>query len=84
MKLMNQTGSLLKWQLTLAETLSFGITIAVFVYFITNNFVSVGDGVLLKQRVDRVESELSNLRNSLAQIGSDISYIRGRLEPKNK
>jgi len=81
---MEQKGSLLKWQLTLAETLSFGITIAVFVYFITNNFVSVTEGVALKLRVEKVETDVTLLRNSLAQIGSDISYIRGRLEPKEK
>lgn len=80
---METKGALMNWKLSLAETLSFGITIAILVYFITNNFQSKDDATKLEKRIEKVENELSALRTTLTQISSDISYIRGRLEPKS-
>lgn len=81
---MEQKGSILSWKLSLAETISFGITLTILVYFITANFQSKEDGLVLEKRIERVENELSTLRTSVNQISVDTSYIRGRLEPKAK
>lgn len=81
---MEQKGTVLSWKLSLAETLSFGATIAVLVFFITNNFQSKDDGIILEKRIERVENELSGMKETLSEINSGISYIKGRLEPKNK
>ncbi len=81
---MEQRGTVLSWKLSLAETLSFGATIAILVFFITNNFQSKEDGKTLEKRIERVESELSGMKETLSEINSGISYIKGRLEPKNK
>lgn len=81
---MEQRGTVLSWKLSLAETLSFGATIAVLVFFITNNFQSKEDGIVLEKRIERVENELSGMKETLSEINAGISYIKGRLEPKNK
>lgn len=81
---MEQKGTVLSWKLSLAETLSFGATIAILVFFITNNFQSKEDGKVLEKRIERVENELSGMKETLSEINSGISYIKGRLEPKNK
>lgn len=77
---MDQKGALLSWKLSLAETLSFGITIAVFVYFITSNFQSKEDGHKLEQRIENVERDLASLRTGVNQIAVDVSYIRAKVE----
>lgn len=81
---METRGTLLSWKLSLAETLSFGISVALLVWFITTNFQSKEDGKVLEKRIERVENELSGMKETLSEINSGISYIRGRLEPKNK
>lgn len=81
---MEQRGTVLSWKLSLAETLSFGATIAVLVFFVTSNFQSKEDGKILEKRIERVENELSGMKETLSEINSGISYIKGRLEPKNK
>lgn len=81
---MEQKGTMLQWKLSLAETLSFGMTLIVLVYFIMTNFVTKTDGLVLEKRIERVEAELSSMRAILTQVANDLSYIRGRLEPKEK
>lgn len=81
---METRGTLLSWKLSLAETLSFGISVALLVWFVTTNFQSKEDGRVLEKRIERVENELSGMKETLSEINSGISYIKGRLEPKNK
>ena len=81
---METKGTLLSWKLSLAETLSFGISVALLVWFVTTNFQSKEDGRVLEKRIERVENELSGMKETLSEINSGISYIKGRLEPKNK
>jgi hypothetical protein len=76
---MEQSGSLLRWKLSLAETLSFGFTIAIFVYFVTSNFQSKEDGKKLEDRIQNVERDLASLRSGVNQIAVDVSFIRGAL-----
>lgn len=82
--MMETKGTLLSWKLSLAETLSFGISVALLVWFVTTNFQSKEDGRVLEKRIERVENELSGMKETLSEINSGISYIKGRLEPKNK
>lgn len=79
---MEQRGSMLQWKLSLAETLAFGCTIAVLVFFITKNFQSKDDAAALEKRIERVENELSSVKDALYKIDSNVSYIKGRLEPQ--
>lgn len=81
---MEQRGNLLNWKLSLAETLSFGVTIAALVFFVTTNFISKDEGQKLEKRIDRLEIELSSMRSILTEISNNLSYLRGRLEPKDK
>ncbi len=81
---MDQKGTILNWKLSLAETLSFGITIAVLVYFITNNFQSKEDGKKLEDRIQNVERDLASLRSGVNQIAVDVSFIRGALTSPKK
>ena len=81
---METKGTLLNWKLSLAETLSFGVGVAMLVWFIITNFQSKEDAKILEKRIERVENELSGMKETLSEINSGISYIRGRLEPKNK
>jgi uncharacterized protein YpmS len=84
---MEQKGSLLSWKLSLAETISFGVTLTVFVYFITTNFQSKEDGYKLEKRIDRLENEISTIKNGVNSIAVDTSYIKGvltvRINEKN-
>lgn len=78
----------IRW--SIAEVASFGLTVAsltaAIVVWTHSNFQLKADAVLLKQDVDqkiaRLESDLASVRNSTFQIGVDVSYIRGRLEPR--
>jgi hypothetical protein len=96
---MDEKGSIMKWKLSLAEALSFGMTIAILVWsiswFMSDRFISKNDAVKIDSKVDgvekglgervtKVEAEISQLRASMSQIAVDVSYIRGRLEPKVK
>lgn len=36
----------------------------------------------LKAHILKVEADVEKLQTNLAKIGSDVSYIRGRLEPR--
>lgn len=81
---MEQTGNLLKWKLTLAETLAFGATLTVIVTWMSANYQSKTEALKLESRIERVESEMSQMREGIHNISKDVSYIRGRLEPKGK
>lgn len=81
---MEQTGNLLKWKLTLAETLAFGVTVAVMVVWLSTNYQSKAEALKLESRIERVEMEMSQMRAGINQIASDVSYIKGRLEPRSK
>lgn len=81
---MEQTGTLLKWKLTLAETLAFGVTVAVMVVWLSTNYQSKAEALKLENRIERVELEMSQMREGINKISTDVSYIRGRLEPRSK
>jgi len=81
---MEQTGNLLKWKLTLAETLAFGATLTVIITWMSTNYQSKSEALKLENRIERVETEISQMRDGINKISADVSYIRGRLEPRTK
>lgn len=81
---MEQAGTLLRWKLTLAETLAFGVTVAAIVTWLSTNYQSKIEASKLETRIERVESEMSQMRDGINRIATDTSYIKGRLEPKGK
>lgn len=81
---MEQAGNLLKWKLSLAETLAFGVTVAVMVVWLSTNYQSKADALKLEARIERVEFEMTQMREGINGIARDVSYIRGKLETKGK
>lgn len=81
---MEQKGSILNWKLSVAETISFGVTLTVFVYFVTTNFVSKDEGSKIEHRIENLENKFSNMNDNINGIAKSVEYIKGRLEPKNK
>lgn len=85
------------WRFSPVEMLGFGFSIACVAVSITIwtvfTFQTKDDarGVKIefedkikgvKNEVEGLRSELSNVRSGVESIGKDVSYIRGRLEPK--
>lgn len=85
---MELKGGILAWKLSLAESIAFATTIVTILLWVNSTFQSKVEAIEIKKaledRVSRVELELSNLRRDINAIAVDTSYIRGRLEPKNK
>lgn len=83
---MEQKGGLLQWRLSLAETLAFAATVVSITLWMLNFFQTKADANewkdSMENRVGKIEVEISSIRGSMETIGRDVSYIRGRLEPK--
>ncbi len=64
----------------------FMIASAIFSYFATR-FQTKEEAKRLeediKDRIKRVETDVTGLKTSLERIGENVSYIRGRLEPNS-
>lgn len=62
------------------------IVVGVFSYFVSrfqtkDEAMRVEDG--LKIWIQKVEADVSRVQTSLERISENVSYIRGRIEPKN-
>jgi hypothetical protein len=87
---MNVQGKIIKW--SIEEVAAFAVTVAsittAVILWSISNFQSKEEASELKQnineRLSKVELEVQILRSSVGQISVDVSYIRGRLEPKGK
>ena len=87
---MNVQGKIIKW--SIEEVAAFAVTIAsittAIILWSISNFQSKQEANDLKntvnERLSKVELEVQILRSSVGQISVDVSYIRGRLEPKTK
>lgn len=85
---MNVQGRIIKW--SIEEVAAFAVTVAsittAVILWSISNFQSKEEASELKQnindRLSKVELEVQILRSSVGQISVDVSYIRGRLEPK--
>ena len=85
---MQSAKGLLSWQLSLAETLSFGATVAIFTLWAMSTFVAKSDVKEWQSNVDsrvaKIELQIVEMQKSQNQIAVDVSWIRGRLEPKQR
>lgn len=83
---MEQKGRILNWKLSLAETLgacgTVGALVATIMIYANGSFQSKEDAIKMYQRIEKVEMELASLKSGVNQIAVDVSYIRGKLEPK--
>lgn len=87
---MNVQGKIIKW--SIEEVVAFAVTVAsittAIILWSISNFQSKAEANDLKQtvneRLSKVELEVQILRSSVGQISVDVSYIRGRLQPKAK
>lgn len=87
---MNVQGKIIKW--SIEEVAAFAVTVAsittAIILWSISNFQSKQEANDLKntvnERLSKVELEVQILRSSVGQISVDVSYIRGRLEPKSK
>ena len=87
---MNVQGKIIKW--SIEEVAAFAVTVAsittAIILWSISNFQSKQEANDLKNtvndRLSKVELEVQILRSSVGQISVDVSYIRGRLEPKSK
>ena len=87
---MNVQGKIIKW--SIEEVVAFAVTVAsittAIILWSISNFQSKQEANDLKntvnERLSKVELEVQILRSSVGQISVDVSYIRGRLEPKTK
>ena len=87
---MNVQGKIIKW--SIEEVVAFAVTVAsittAVILWSISNFQSKDEANDLKasigERLTKVELEVQVLRSSVGQISVDVSYIRGRLEPKQK
>lgn len=87
---MERQGKIIKW--SLEEVAAFAVTVAsittAVILWSISNFQSKDEANDLKasltDRLSKVELEVQILRSSVGQISVDVSYIRGRLEPKGK
>ena len=87
---MNVQGKIIKW--SIEEVAAFAVTVAsittAIILWSISNFQSKQEANDLKntvnERLSKVELEVQILRSSVGQISVDVSYIRGRLEPKTK
>lgn len=75
-----------RWRMSLAETLAFGVTIVTITLYAHDRFLSKSDADEWKKgiegRVEVLEGRIEKLTESNSKIAVDVSYIRGRLEPK--
>jgi len=81
---MEMRAPLLAWKLSLAETLAFGCTVAAVVAFSFGNFTSKSEAQALDKRIENLERQSASIKDDLSVIRSDVSYIRGKLSPKEK
>lgn len=91
---MNKT-TLLQWRLSLAETITLaGVAVSITLWLGTQ-FQSRKDAEAMERRYQaqqaindgrftKIEGRLDNVSTNVNQIAVDVSYIRGRLEPKTK
>jgi hypothetical protein len=89
---LEKTLRLTGWRFSLAETAAFGFSLTSMSVAITlwtvGTFQSKEDAKEIKAqleiRIQSIEQQTKELRNSVDGVAKDVSYIRGRLEPKNE
>ena len=78
------------WRFNIIETVGFGFSLASVAVAITlwsmSNFQSRAEAEEAKRvteaKISNLEAQMSQIRSNMDTISRDVSYIRGRLEPK--
>lgn len=82
----DRIGSVLKWRLSIAESLAMAGTAVAIALWAFGTFTSKSEAEetkrVLTARTDALETQMERLTRSVAEIGENVAYIRGRLEPK--
>lgn len=81
----------MEWRFSIVETVGFGFSIACVTVAVTlwsvATFQTKEDALSAKADVERqvqhLREEVATLRAGIDAVAKDVSYIRGRLEPKN-
>ncbi len=97
--MVNGDKGFFQWRFSPIEMLGFGFSIACVAVSITiwtvftfqtkadaaDSKVEFNDKIRgVTKDVDMLRSDLANVRSGVEAIGKDVSYIRGRLEPKSE
>jgi hypothetical protein len=78
---MNQP--MLRWKLSLAETLAFGSTVAIVIVFAFGNFSSKTEAQAIERRVENLEKQMGSIRDDVSAIRASTEYVKGRIESSN-
>lgn len=65
------------------SSIAVSIVLWAFAKFQTKREASVSNR-LMRLEMEKLETQVGNMQSNLARIGENVSYIRGRLEPKPK
>lgn len=76
----------MNWKISIPEAMALVATVVSITLWSHTTFQSKDDAketkTIFDSRLNKVETELSNLRNDISDVAKDVNYIRGRLEPK--
>jgi hypothetical protein len=87
---METKGKIIEWRFSIMETFGAALSMASLAVGITlwsiATFQRKEDAIEIKiqleRRIDVIESEVRVMRASVEGVAKDVSYIRGRIEPK--
>jgi len=85
---MKNKGSILEWNMTLAETLAFGVTLVTMTLWVMATFVEKTSADEFAEHVDKRfnkhESFELRLDSKIDKIEDDVAVIRGILEAQRR
>lgn len=84
MELEADNSSLMRRYVTLAEAVSFVSVVAIAIVWFSGTYQSKDDAKKVEARIEKLEDKMTAMSTGINQIASDVSYIKGRLEPKGK
>lgn len=84
MELGAENSSLMRRYVTLAEAVSFVSVVAIAIVWFSGTYQSKEEAKKVDTRIQALEDDMRAMNRGINQIASDVSYIKGRLEPKAK
>jgi hypothetical protein len=85
---METKGKFINWSLSMPETIAACVTVGGIVstvmLWVFGSFQSKEDASKLELRVSSIELRIEKVNDGITDIAKDVSYIRGKLEPKEK
>lgn len=71
-------------QMSAGLTASIIAVVVTSVIYIADKYQSKEEARKMETRIEKVEDQMAAMRSGINEIHADVSYIRGRLEPKGK